>query len=113
VCDSSVPQRTIDLESRILRCLCIGIDSTALRERVTRDLAEYTWRVPEHGVVYEAVARIRQQDPASLREQLPPQATRMGFPDVDWAHYLDGPSRSERSLEDMVRDLISNSAACR
>jgi hypothetical protein len=113
VCHSTVPQRIIDLESRILRRLCTGFDSTELRERVTRDLAGYTWRVPEHGVVYEAAARIRERDPASLREQLPPQATRMGFPDVDWAHYLDGPERSERSLEDMVRDLISNSAGCR
>ena len=108
--NSIVPQRIIDLESRILRSLCRGKESTELRQRVTQNLAEYAWRVPEHGVVYEAVTRIREQDPGSLREQLPPQATRMGFPDVDWSHYLDGSEGTEQSLEDMVRDLISDTA---
>jgi len=112
VSNSAAQQRLIGLESSVLRSLCTGEESIASRERLTRELAAYPWRVPEHRVVYEALARIREQDPASLREQLPSQATRMGFPDVDWTLYLDGSERSERSLEDMVRDLISNSAGC-
>jgi hypothetical protein len=110
VSDSADPQRIIELETALLLCLCGGAGPIALRKNIERELAGHVWRSPEHGVVYEALARIREQDSASLREQLPSQATRMGFPDIDWAQYLSSSEPSARNLEDIVRELISESA---
>ncbi len=56
--------------------------------KISRALREYTWRDVEHGLVYAAIERLGPHDPKTLREQLPAQATRMGFPDIDWRAYF-------------------------
>lgn len=104
--DSKLSQQAIDIESTLLRFLCSGEGATAWREQIRSELHGYGWTTPEHRVLYDAIGSIRNQDPISLREQLPSQATRMGFPDIDWAHYLKSPELSERHIEAMVRELI-------
>lgn len=103
------PQRIIDLERALLRFLCTSANPVALRTRLSQRFTQFVWRDPEHGVVYEALARIREKDSTSLREQLPVQATRLGFPDIDWALYLTDSGIPERNIEDVARELISNS----
>jgi hypothetical protein len=62
----------------------------------------YRWRAEEHGVVYEVLARIQPSSGESIAEQLPAQATRMGFPDVDWDLYL----RSREVIQPDISELI-------
>jgi hypothetical protein len=61
-------------------------------------------------VVFEALGRLRDASaltPSELREQLPAQATRMGFPDVSWDNYF-GQNRSEqRNVRDLVDELLA------
>jgi hypothetical protein len=78
-----------DLERRVLRELCRATLTRAAWAEIARALREYTWRDVEHGLVYAAIQRLASRDPKALREQLPAQATRMGFPDIDWQIYFD------------------------
>lgn len=107
--NSELPKSVIETEIALLRFLCAGSGPIELRKRLTRQLAEYEWREPEHRVVYEGLNRIRKQDRDSLRQQLPSQATRMGFPDIDWDCYFTCPEESEGKLEEMAVGLISSS----
>jgi hypothetical protein len=52
-------------------------------------LEKYAWRDPDNRVVFESLCGLScRLSPGQLREQLPAQATRLGFPDVDWENYL-------------------------
>jgi hypothetical protein len=114
------PQRVpdlIDLEYRILRTFCTeppAFDSPdAHRNPYTRatilaTLRAHRWQNPEHRVVFEALTLLPGRQAADLREQLPAQATRMGFPDVNWDHYFAA-SADNAAIETLVAQLL---AAC-
>jgi hypothetical protein len=58
--------------------------------------------------VFESLARLASGlTPAELREQLPAQATRMGFPDMSWENYLGHSETSERDIHEMVEQLLA------
>jgi hypothetical protein len=106
----------LDLERRVLRELCRATLTRAAWAEIARALREYTWRDLEHGLVYAAIERLASRDPKALPEQLPAQATRMGFPDIDWQTYfpatekrLAGPSADH--LMRQVKRLIKSSEA--
>jgi|ERR1700685_2637394 hypothetical protein len=101
--DSS--ESTIAVERKILRALCATGSDPADWNRFIARLAEHPWKAPEHRIVFEALRAIRSHDAATRREQLPAQATRMGFPDVDWGNYfgLDHAGRAE--IEELLGDL--------
>jgi hypothetical protein len=84
--DSSA--RPVDLERGVLRQLCHARLTRPAWAKVARELQEYPWQDVEHGLVYAAIERLASSDPKMLREQLPAQATRMGFPDIDWQAYF-------------------------
>ena len=87
-----------------------------------RELHSHRWQDPEHRIVYEALAGVRVFDILSLREQLPAQATRMGFPDVDWTLYFAAgtgrnmgikrmnPERSSKMVSKRIGELIAATA---
>ncbi len=70
-------------------------------------LTGHEWRDPEHKVIYEALGTIRSHDPKTRREELPAQATRMGFPDLDWGNYFDGDSLSNAPIEVLIDRLAA------
>jgi len=78
-----------DLELRLLRQLCHAKLTRAAWARIQRDLDAYAWQDVEHGLVYAAIRRLGVTGPQLLREQLPAEATRMGFPDIEWQTYFD------------------------
>jgi hypothetical protein len=103
----------LDLESRILRALCSGpsaFDSPATHHASARaallaKLRAHRWQDPEHRVVFEALTWLPGRQAADLREQLPAQATRMGFPDVDWDQYFVT-SDDHAAIETLVAELL-------
>ncbi|MFY9801849.1 MAG: hypothetical protein WA211_00480 [Candidatus Acidiferrales bacterium] len=112
----------IELEREILRQLCSahGIssrpaDTAASRAKTIADLSTYAWHDAEHRVVFEALVRLPGRDATELQRQLPAQATRMGFPDVQWEAYLDrgATSRGDRSAEKAATNLASLVASLR
>jgi hypothetical protein len=101
--DSS--KSTIDAERKILQALCATeIDSVDWLRFLGR-LALHAWTAPEHRVVFEALRALRSHEATARREQLPAQATRMGFPDVDWGNYFGVRPSGGAEIEKLVGDL--------
>jgi hypothetical protein len=71
-----------------------------------RELSSHIWQDAEHRVVFEAIQRLCSSDPHLLREQLPAQTTRMGFPEVSWENYFAPPSEAPTDFEALVRELL-------
>jgi hypothetical protein len=103
----------VELEQRVLHALCSRDISPALQHKLMQDLHRHEWRIPEHRIVYEALAALLPADVAALRERLPAQATRMGFPDVDWDSYFKSDKRSEGKLTVFVARLMRAGAETR
>lgn len=110
----------LHIERAVLRALCCGTASqaeggeptqaaasSALSEAL-RELGDYRWRGDEHRVVYSALAALKPSRGESVAEQLPAQATRMGFPDVDWKLYLESSATSQIEIRGLVRALKSS-----
>jgi hypothetical protein len=86
--DSPPPPALADLERNLLRQLCHAKITRAAWNKITRALSKHTWRDVEHRIVYAAIERLAAGNSKTLREQLPAQATRMGFPDIEWRAYF-------------------------
>jgi hypothetical protein len=99
------PDSPAELESRILRLLCAGGIAAEDWRSASDRLIAHAWSDPEHRVVYEALRAIHSTDPKTRMEQLPAQATRMGFPDVDWKHYLEPDRANRTSLPELIDRL--------
>jgi hypothetical protein len=125
------PHSPLDLESKILRALCSGFDFvaahfsapsatnpsprandpaalTAKRATILAQLRAHHWQDPEHRVVFEALTLLPGRQASDLREQLPAQATRMGFPDVNWQNYFAAPG-DDSAIETLVAQLLATS----
>jgi len=85
---SGFPTKITQIERRILVVLCSRALDRPKWDQLADALATHVWREPEHHIVYAALRQIRIHDPKTWREQLPAQATRMGFPEVDWQTYI-------------------------
>jgi len=72
-----------------------------------RELSNHVWQDAEHRVVFEAIQRLSSSDPKLLREQLPAQATRMGFPDVSWDNYFAAQPGTKLDFGSLVRELLA------
>jgi hypothetical protein len=93
------------LERRILQALC-GLEIAPQNwDRLAGSISEYSWREPDHRVVYDALRGIRTQDSTTRRDQLPAQVTRMGFPDVDWSLYFGSEEMPDCEIEELIRRL--------
>jgi hypothetical protein len=109
------PRLVLDLESKILRALCSNpsprIDNpaaafTAERADILAKLRTHPWQDPEHRVVFEALTLLPGRQANELREQLPAQATRMGFPDVNWDAYFAADA-DDISPEALLAELLA------
>jgi hypothetical protein len=107
------------LERTVLRAICCEfVPSTDERRKATRDsirealrdLADYSWRGTEHVVVYSALAKLQASSGVAIADQLPAQATRMGFPDVDWKLYLQPGGAHQVGISELVRTLKAQTA---
>jgi hypothetical protein len=102
------------LEREVLLALCSGManrEECPEQERgrlheILRELQAYRWRGDEHRVVYAALVALKPSSGETVAEQLPAQATRMGFPDVDWNLYLRRSEWFRGNIQDLIRALI-------
>jgi hypothetical protein len=81
-------------------------DDGKTREAILTALRRHQWQDPEHRVVFEALTSLPGRNTKELREQLPAQATRMGFPDVDWDEYFS-PRAAESPVASLVAELLA------
>ena len=107
--DSPRERRTI-IERQILQHLCAGTISSPEVFELKEKLAAYSWCDSDNRVVFESLCRLRNASmlaPSELREQLPAQATRMGFPDVKWENYFGQNRSGQRGVLDLVDELLA------
>jgi len=102
---SDPPESAIEIEREILRALCSNAVSSADWPKAMARLARRSWKEPEHKVVYGALQALRTSDAQARRDQLPAQATRMGFPDVDWQLYLTVDAKPGTRLDQLIDTL--------
>lgn len=100
----------LQLERQVLRALCVSALPFERRTEVVKALATHRWQSPDHQVIYEALRRSRHRDARSLREHLRAEATRLGFPDIDWACYFQASAAVDEHVENLVRTLLSHAA---
>jgi hypothetical protein len=100
-------QRVFELERETLCALCIRGSANARETTAMRELSDHVWQDAEHRVVFEAIQRLSSSDPKLLQEQLPAQATRMGFPDVSWDKYFGPQPGAELDFGLLVRELLA------
>jgi hypothetical protein len=103
----SKAQQLFELERETLCALCIRASLNAQHPTAMRELSNHIWQDAEHRVVFEAIQRLSSSDPKLLREQLPAQTTRMGFPDVSWESYFSPAPQHKKDFEALVRELLS------
>ena len=97
------------LEREVLRLLCNMPDAPPDRTRAHAlcQLASHEWKDADHRVVFNALRRCPGTEPPTLREQLPAETTRLGFPDVDWTAYFgETISTDSREFERVRRELL-------
>jgi hypothetical protein len=100
----------VALERTVLRAFCGGAsdpDGLTMSEAKTL-LEKYVWRGPDNRVVFESLCGLSSSLSAGqLREQLPAQATRLGFPDVDWENYLTPADVIASDFPGMISRLLA------
>jgi len=109
--DRNSLETVIATERDVLRRLC---DSGI--ERISPDplksLANYRWSSPDHQVVFNALVRLAAIPPGALRDLLPAETTRMGFPDITWDRFFaprESAPDSRRPLSELIEALLSAS----
>src|ERR1700690_587601 len=109
MCPRDPSKRLLHLEHDVLPALCSPL-ADGVRERLNSELETYPWQSEDHRVVFRTLQRVRKASPASLREQLPAYAARMGFPDIDWPSFFEACVPSE-DIEHWVCDLKASARA--
>jgi hypothetical protein len=94
-----------EAEQLLLKFLCAH-PAAATAQEIKSQLSSYKWRNPDHSVVFEALNRLNSARTATqLREQLPAQLTRLGFPDVNYEIYFEGKIPEERQIPALIETL--------
>jgi hypothetical protein len=98
------PQELVEIERTVLRSICAFTGGAEQRQHLLQSLAGYSWRDPDHAVVYRALRSLPTAgEAANWREVLPAAATRMGFPDLNWEYYF---GKDDTVVGDVERAII-------
>ena len=104
---SAFPPNRIELERKVLRALCAAANGAISTFDAKVLLKKYAWRDPDNRVVFESLSGLSSGlTPAQLREQLPAQATRLGFPDVAWGNYLASENGDGGDVRRLIEQLL-------
>ncbi len=94
-------------EMMALRAFCMGTPQGSVRKIGKSLLANYRWQNVFHEAMWKVLASFRSENPQILRQLLPTDLTRLGFPDVSWEEFF-APHRMAR--EDVI-NLMRRMAA--
>ena len=98
----------VNLERKVLQALCQRAWEESTRESARKALATYRWREPMHQAIFLALKRLG-DNPELIRDHLPGQLTRMGFPDFDLQEIFLQDAPSQEESEDLIRRLTATS----
>jgi hypothetical protein len=95
------------LERSVLGLLCAGSADGPVKDVLVPLLRGYPWKNPLHHAIFNALAAVPVDDPATLRQLLPAKLTRMGFPDVEWEEFFSPQSLSREEAIALVQRLLA------
>lgn len=107
----SASEPVIAAERALLQRLCETGVATVAPDALGL-LTRHSWAVPDHHTIFEALVRLSSVQSGTLRNRLPAEATRMGFPDVAWDKFFkssETPFDSSRATSKLIDDLIATS----
>lgn len=101
------------IERNLLRTFCQSGGVAHLPPEILRDLRNYRWQGMDHQTIFDVLLSSGTRVVAR-RERLAAQATRMGFPDINWSDYFQpwarGKGELKRSATELVRRLKATMA---
>lgn len=98
----------VQLERLAIRALCSGTPHGPVKQAIVPLLCQYRWRIQLHEVIFEALASIPSDDPATIRRLLPAKLTRLGFPDVEWNEFFAPLSLSRDEILVAVHQMTTD-----
>jgi hypothetical protein len=91
-------------EIQVLRVLCLGTPQGSVKEIGVSLLRDYNWRNAAHKAFWDALCAVPSENPDVLRQLLPSQLTRLGFPDVEWEElFVPHALSKEKAIDLMLR----------
>ena len=103
----------IQTERALLRRLCRSGGISAVSSDEQRTLRRYRWVGRDHQTIFEALVRLASAPASALRERLPAEATRMGFPDIQWEAYFKEAAVGQETgdtVAELIHKMIAESA---
>jgi hypothetical protein len=94
-------------EGALLAALCQQVLTASQRAETMRALAAYRWRDQEHQVIFEVLRELGPASAPQLREELPRQLTRKGFPDTGLEPLLRLQGLSATQALELARALLA------
>jgi len=94
------------IEIMVLRVLCLGTPQGSVKETGKSLLRDYHWQNALHQVLWNAICAIPSENPEILRQLLPAQLTRLGFPDVEWEELFAPHSISREEAISLMRRMV-------
>jgi hypothetical protein len=108
--------RLISVERNLLG-ETIRIGTPKRRQQVTAELKDYSWQAHDHQIVFEALCRLASYAGEGFEQRLKAEATRMGFPDIDWTRYFTAAEQaplaeneSNQAVDSLIHELKSSMA---
>ena len=96
------------VERAVLQCLCQGTPQGSVKPAGRRFLEQYSWSILTHRIIFEGLMSLMTDDPETLRQQLPAQLTRRGFPDVD-LELFDSPHKLTKDEAEKLMKKLGDS----
>jgi hypothetical protein len=97
----------VELERSVLRKMCAATPGARSLSEAKKMLEPYVWRDADNRVVFESLCGLSSGlTSAQLREQLPAQATRLGFPDVAWENYFTQDDLDAGDVASLIEQLL-------
>lgn len=97
----------LEAEFRVLQALASETCDPALREKITRDLADYSWNTPEHAILFCELADGLRNDLHNRERHLLATLTRAGFPESDISDLFLPVSVGRSEIQEILRELVN------
>jgi hypothetical protein len=98
-------ESVLQSEYSLLTVLCQA--GAPMRAKTAARLRDYRWASSLHGALFDVIATFPRQRVARLREELPAQVTRRGFPDFESGQLFAPHGLTAEQIEALIRQVIN------
>jgi DnaB helicase-like protein len=95
---------TEEIERLLLAGLCAPLDRKT-RTEILDCLAAHTFASADHGIIFQALAKLPDATSEYIRETLYARLTRLGFPDIDLEPILKLEPPSAKRIKALLQQL--------